>query len=74
MLTSPYKGKLVDLLAPPAERADIFAHAAALHSIQLTKRHACCNSVYIQKDWHSGHIGAVVGGLGQAGHRVRVLR
>ena len=41
MLTSPYKGKLVDLLAPPAERADIFAHAAALHSIQLTKRHAC---------------------------------
>ena len=41
MLTSPYKGRLVDLLAPPAERADIFAHAAALHSIQLTKRHAC---------------------------------
>jgi hypothetical protein len=37
MLTSPYKGKLVDLLAPPAERADIFAHAAALHSIQLTQ-------------------------------------
>jgi sulfate adenylyltransferase len=41
MLISPYKGNLVELIVPAPERADLFALAAGLHSIQLTKRQTC---------------------------------
>ncbi|MDQ3220321.1 MAG: bifunctional sulfate adenylyltransferase/adenylylsulfate kinase [Acidobacteriota bacterium] len=40
-LVSPYKGKLVDLVAAPEERAGLFSYAAGLHSIQLTQRETC---------------------------------
>lgn len=41
MIISPYKGQLVDLVAAPEVRADLFAYAAGLHSIQLTQRQTC---------------------------------
>ena len=40
-LIPPYKGKLIDLLVPAEERADLFAFASGLHSIQLTRRETC---------------------------------
>ncbi|HVF46990.1 MAG TPA: bifunctional sulfate adenylyltransferase/adenylylsulfate kinase [Pyrinomonadaceae bacterium] len=41
MIISPYKGQLVDLVAAPEIRADLFAYAAGLRSIQLTQRQTC---------------------------------
>ena len=41
MLITPYKGSLVDLVAPPELHADLFSYAAGLHSVQLTQRECC---------------------------------
>jgi len=40
-LIQPYKGNLVDLLVPNAERESIISHAARLPRIQLTQRNLC---------------------------------
>jgi sulfate adenylyltransferase len=40
-LIEPYKGNLVDLLVPDAERESIISHAAQLPRIQLTQRNVC---------------------------------
>jgi len=41
MLISPYKGKLVDLMVPADVSAELFSHAAGLHSVRLTQRQKC---------------------------------
>ena len=40
-LIQPFGGKLVNLLAPPEEKAELSARAGALPSIQLTAREVC---------------------------------
>src|ERR1041385_3510670 len=40
-LIEPYRGSLVDLLVPNAERESIISHAARLPRIQLTQRNLC---------------------------------
>ena len=41
MLISPYKGILVDLMVPPADRAAMLAYAGSLPSVTLTRREVC---------------------------------
>lgn len=41
MLITPYGGRLVDLVVPPAAVAELRAHAGRLPSLQLTERSAC---------------------------------
>lgn len=40
-LTTPYKGRLVDLITSPHEAGELFSYAARLPSIQLSRREAC---------------------------------
>lgn len=40
-LITPYGGTLIDLMAAPDARDDLFDHASRLHSIQLTRRETC---------------------------------
>ena len=41
VLITPYGGKLVNLLVPPEERAELIAYASRLPAIQLSERSVC---------------------------------